>query len=200
MSNNNLNINIANFLDWCGNRPRMLALVGLLLTCSLFILFFGEYVEENLGTNKFFRRQIQNDPSMENNFSNQKPSNLEQQNICSSKVPTNNSNPAINYTVSIFQNCQKCSDFERNALQIEHCNPTGFYNAYLCTYNLKNNSTVYMPCYTKSSKDKLFSFYTFAFASFLCSAGSWTFVRWRREFLEQRYFGRPYGFQRVTGT
>uniref|UniRef100_A0A1I8C1V1 Uncharacterized protein n=1 Tax=Meloidogyne hapla TaxID=6305 RepID=A0A1I8C1V1_MELHA len=144
MSNNNLNINIANFLDWCGNRPRMLALVGLLLTCSLFILFFGEYVEENLGTNKFFRRQIQNDPSMENNFSNQKPSNLEQQNICSSKVTTNNSNPAINYTVSIFQNCQKCSDFERNALQIEHCNPTGFYNAYLCTDNLKNNSTVYI--------------------------------------------------------
>ncbi|CAK5070837.1 unnamed protein product [Meloidogyne enterolobii] len=56
-NNNNFKINIANFLDWCGNRPRMLALVGLL--CSLFILFFGEYVEENLGTNKFFRRQIQ---------------------------------------------------------------------------------------------------------------------------------------------
>uniref|UniRef100_A0A915NM86 Uncharacterized protein n=1 Tax=Meloidogyne floridensis TaxID=298350 RepID=A0A915NM86_9BILA len=196
-NNNNMHINIANFLDWCGNRPRMLALVGLLLTCSLFILFFGEYVEENLGTNKFFRRQIQSDPTIETDLSNQKSSNLEQQNICSS-IPTNNS--SNNFTVSIFQNCQKCSDFERNALQIEHCNPTGYYNAYICTDNFKNNSTVYVPCYTKSSKDKLFSFYTFAFASFLSTASCWTFVKWRREFLEQRSFGRPYTFQRVPGT
>ncbi|KAF7633043.1 hypothetical protein Mgra_00007539 [Meloidogyne graminicola] len=184
------------FFDWCGNRPRMLALIGLLLICSLFIIFFGEYVEENLGTNKLFRRQLQTDSTVENTVNNKISEEEKQNSFCISKIaPTN---LTTNFTISVVQDCQKCSDFEKNALQIEHCNPTGFYNTFVCTDNLNNNSTIYMPCFTKSNKKQLFSFYTFAFISFLCTLSSWTFVRWRREFLEQRSFGHSYYFQRVT--
>ncbi|KAF7625963.1 hypothetical protein Mgra_00009841, partial [Meloidogyne graminicola] len=115
-NNNNIRINISSFFDWCGNRPRMLALIGLLLieirsfpsftmftlqhsypfkyffNCSLFIIFLDSTVENTVNN------KISEEEKKQNSF-------------CISKIaPTN---LTTNFTISVVQDCQKCSDFEK---------------------------------------------------------------------------------------
>lgn len=167
-------------LDWC-TRPRMLLLGGLLLVCSLFILFFGEYVEENLGTNKFIRRQSVTE------LPHQKASDRSQ--VCPPIGDGSNKNGTAAEPI-LLQSCQKCSEFERNALQVGHCHPTGYFDVYSCpgSGNSTGNSTIYRPCHSHTETGERNSFYLFSLGSFACTVTFWTLIRWRKETQERRAF------------
>uniref|UniRef100_A0A914ICR2 Uncharacterized protein n=1 Tax=Globodera rostochiensis TaxID=31243 RepID=A0A914ICR2_GLORO len=172
------------------NRRRLAILVGLLITCSLFILLFEEYVEDSIvQADKFLRRQPSNNPPP--------PPHP----IC----PSSNSDGAgggdANKSATIFatlsQHCQRRNDFELNALQTDHCRPTGYFDVYTCPsaeYKVDNatksqHTIIYKPCLSMSRERESVSFYMFTVASLVSALLAALLVRWRRELLERRAFG-----------
>uniref|UniRef100_A0A183BW16 Protein JTB n=1 Tax=Globodera pallida TaxID=36090 RepID=A0A183BW16_GLOPA len=166
------------------NRRRLAILVGLLITCSLFILLFEEYVEDSLvQADKFLRRQPSNPPPYP---------------ICpSSSDGAGGGNKSATIFATLSQHCQRCNDFELNALQTDHCRPTGYFDVYTCPsaeYKVDNatkshHTIIYKPCLSMSRERESVSFYMFTAAAIVSTLLSALLVRWRRELLERRAFG-----------
>jgi hypothetical protein len=165
------------------SKKRMLTLIALLLGCSLIILLFEEYVEDNEYEMARMYRQ-----------SNSKPDDLSK--ISSNAATTSAPKPVKHLkkvsekcegseAVSLVKNCQPCSSFEMNALNTEHCLDTGYFDEWKCD---NTNESIYLPCISKSKV--LTKFYSFALAWPIAAVVFGTFVQWRKSMIEQKLYTR----------
>ncbi|KAI1724328.1 jumping translocation breakpoint protein (JTB) domain-containing protein [Ditylenchus destructor] len=171
------------------SKKRMLTLIAALLICSLVILLFEEYVEDNeFESARIFRNSPFGLPSQEKLGEKSEKDGGAITSPTSNHTVTSTTQPSIcdsGEQPTLTKACQPCSQFEISAVGSGHCVETGYFDEFHCE---KSNKTFHQPCFAKSRvKTK---FYSFGFGMFISSIGFGLFVKWRKEMIDQRVYTR----------